>query len=74
MSLNLLIIFFRELLKLFMCKELINFDALCKIYGKELLNLDVFNQTTTHGKKCYDELKSRLIEHVSICKWICCEL
>jgi 26S proteasome regulatory subunit N5 len=49
-----------------MCKELINFDALCNVYGKELLALDVFNQETTHGKKSWIELKNRLVEHVSI--------
>lgn len=56
---------YKELLKLFLCKELINFDALCNIYGKELLELTVFKQDTTHGKKSWEELKNRLIEHVS---------
>lgn len=57
--------FFRELLKLFLCKELINFDALNQVYGKELMNLNVFNKDTVHGKKSWEELKNRLIEHVS---------
>lgn len=52
-------------MKLFLCKELINFDALGNIYGKELQGLEVFKQETEHGKKCWEELKSRLIEHVS---------
>lgn len=54
---------FKELLRLFMCKELINFDALCTVYGAELNTFDIFNQETTHGKKCWAELKNRLIEH-----------
>lgn len=57
--------YFRELLKLFLCKELINFDALCNIYGNDLMNLTVFKQDSAHGKKSWEELKSRLIEHVS---------
>jgi 26S proteasome regulatory subunit N5 len=56
---------YKELLKLFLCKELINFDALNQIYGKELATLSVFDKTSEHGKKSWDELKNRLIEHVS---------
>lgn len=55
---------YRELLKLFLCKELINFDALNQVYGKELMGLNVFKKDTEHGKKSWDELKNRLIEHV----------
>ncbi|CAG9809949.1 unnamed protein product [Chironomus riparius] len=54
---------YKELLKLFLCKELINFDALNQLYGKELLTLTVFNKETAHGKKSWEELKNRLIEH-----------
>ncbi|KFB50728.1 AGAP005535-PA-like protein [Anopheles sinensis] len=54
---------YKELLRLFMCKELINFDALCTVYGAELNTFDIFNQETSHGKKCWAELKNRLIEH-----------
>jgi 26S proteasome regulatory subunit N5 len=57
--------FFRELLKLFLCKELINFDALNQLYGKELMSLSVFKKDTPHGQKSWEELKNRLIEHVS---------
>jgi 26S proteasome regulatory subunit N5 len=46
-----------------MCKELINFDALINVYGRELNSFDIFNQETAHGKKCWAELKNRLIEH-----------
>lgn len=55
---------YKELLKLFLCKELINFDALCTIYGKDLVDLTVFMQDTEHGKKSWEELKNRSIEHV----------
>lgn len=48
-----------------MSKELINFKLLLDMYGKELQALDVFKQTTTHGKKCWAELNTRVIEHVS---------
>lgn len=60
------ILIYKELLKLFLCKELINFEALRNIYGNDLMKLKVFKQDTTHGKKCWEELKNRLIEHVSI--------
>lgn len=59
---------YKELLRLFMCKELINFEGLYNLYGKELLAFDVFSQDTEHGKKCWTELKNRLIEHVSSMK------
>lgn len=54
---------YKELLNLFMCKELINFDSLNNMYGKELLGFDIFNQETAHGRKCWTELKNRVIEH-----------
>lgn len=55
----------RELLNLFMCKELINYDSLISLYGKELLSFDILNQELAHGKKAWAELKNRVIEHVS---------
>ncbi|XP_055706867.1 26S proteasome non-ATPase regulatory subunit 12 [Phlebotomus papatasi] len=54
---------YKELLRLFMCKELINFKAVSNVYGQELLSFEIFNQETAHGKKCWAELKNRLIEH-----------
>lgn len=48
-----------------MCKELINFESLNTLYGKELLNFDIFKQESAHGKKTWSELKNRVIEHVS---------
>lgn len=55
----------KELLRLFLCKELIDFSSIEKLYGKELLSFDIFDQATVHGKKCWTELKNRVIEHVS---------
>lgn len=56
----------KELLRLFMCKELIDFAAMENLYGKELLGFEIFNQNKAHGKKCWTELKNRVIEHVSV--------
>lgn len=55
----------KELLRLFLCKEIIDFGSIEKLYGKELLALDIFDQASVHGKKCWTELKNRVIEHVS---------
>lgn len=52
-------------MKFFLTKELMNFDALCNSYGTGLKSLTVFKQDTVHGKKSWEELKNRLIEHVS---------
>lgn len=56
----------RELLKLFLCKELINFKQLSNIYGNDLRNLTVFKEGTVHGDKSWTELNNRLIEHVRL--------
>lgn len=56
----------KELLRLFMCKELIDFGAMESVYGKELLSFEIFDQSNAHGKKCWTELKNRVIEHVSL--------
>lgn len=55
-----------DLLRLFLSKELINFQALLDQYGKELLGFEVFSQETAHGKKCWSELNTRAVEHVSV--------
>lgn len=55
----------RELLEFFMNKEMINFESLLELFGKELQSHEIFNQETAHGKKCWTELKTRVIEHVS---------
>lgn len=57
---------YKELLRLFLSNELIDFAAIENLYGKELLSFDIFDQTTAHGKKCWTELKNRVIEHVSL--------
>lgn len=54
----------KELLRLFMCKELIDFTAMELMYSKELLSFDIFDQSSAHGRKCLGELKNRVIEHV----------
>lgn len=56
---------FRELLRLIMSKELINFKSLLDDYGKELIAFEIFSQETAHGKKCWSELNTRVVEHVS---------
>lgn len=48
-----------------MSKELINFKSLLALYGKELQAFEIFGQETAHGKKCWTELNTRVIEHVS---------
>lgn len=58
---------FKELLRLFMCKELINYAPLNANYGKQLAETDVFAADTAHGAKCWTELKNRVVEHVSWC-------
>lgn len=57
---------YKELLRLFMSKELIDFEATNQIYGQELLGFEMFDQKTSHGKKCWVEMKNRIIEHVRI--------
>lgn len=63
----------KELLRLFMCKELIDFGAMESVYGKELLSFEIFDQSNAHGTKCWTELKNRVIEHVSLCTCFCCK-
>lgn len=55
----------REILRLFMSKELINFDTFNHDFGTVLAENDMFQDNTKHGRKCIAELKDRLIEHVS---------
>lgn len=49
-----------------MSKELINFKSLLDEYGKELVAFEIFSQETAHGKKCWSELNTRVVEHVNI--------
>lgn len=56
---------FREILRLFMSKELINIDSFNAEFGDVLAKTNTFSESTKHGRKCINELKDRLIEHVS---------
>ena len=61
---------FREILRLFMSKELINFDTFNNDFGTVLAENEMFQESTKHGKKCIAELKDRLIEHVSCTSYL----
>ncbi|XP_014103464.2 26S proteasome non-ATPase regulatory subunit 12 [Bactrocera oleae] len=54
---------YREILRLFMSKELINFDTFNSDFGSVLAENEMFSDSTKHGRKCISELKDRLIEH-----------
>lgn len=54
---------YREILRLFMSKELINFDTFNADFGSVLAENEMFSENTKHGRKCISELKDRLIEH-----------
>uniref|UniRef100_A0A1A9VNB5 PCI domain-containing protein n=1 Tax=Glossina austeni TaxID=7395 RepID=A0A1A9VNB5_GLOAU len=54
---------YKEILRLFMSKELINFDTFNHDFGTVLAENDMFQDNTKHGRKCIAELKDRLIEH-----------
>jgi 26S proteasome regulatory subunit N5 len=58
---------------LFINPELIKWSGLCDIYEKELKEgsakckaTDVFNPNTEEGQKRWKDLRSRVVEHVSI--------
>jgi 26S proteasome regulatory subunit N5 len=58
---------------LFINPELIKWSGLCDIYEKELKHgsakcsaTDVFNPDTEEGQKRWKDLRSRVVEHVSI--------
>ncbi|ALC46766.1 Rpn5 [Drosophila busckii] len=54
---------YKEILRLFMSKELINFESFNADFGMVLAENEMFKDSTKHGKKCVTELKDRLIEH-----------
>jgi len=54
---------YKEILRLFMSKELINFEVFNAEFGTILAENEMFKDTTKHGRKCISELKDRLIEH-----------
>jgi hypothetical protein len=37
-----------------------------EVYGATLKSLSIFNQGTEAGKKCYEDLHKRVIEHVIV--------
>lgn len=53
---------FQHLLNLFLSNELIDWNSLNNQYKNELLSIPVFD-TSNHGKKCWRELHSRVIEY-----------
>lgn len=66
-------LFYRELLRLFINPELIKWSGLCEVYEKELKQgttalppTSVFTPTTEDGQKRWKDLRSRVVEHVSI--------
>lgn len=54
---------YKELLKLFVNSELIQWSSLCDIYQKDLNASEVFSATTEEGRKRWEELKNRVVEH-----------
>lgn len=60
-----ILIFSRELLRLFVNPELIKWSGLCEIYEKELRATEVFTASTEEGCKRWADLRNRVVEHVS---------
>ena len=63
----------RELLRLFINPELIKWSGLCDVYEKELKQgsakvkaTQVFAPNTEDGQKRWKDLRSRVVEHVSV--------
>lgn len=54
---------YRDILKVFLSKELINWQEICSRYKKDLLNFSIFDATKKHGIRCWKELRSRVLEH-----------
>jgi hypothetical protein len=70
---NCIVFFYRELLRLFINSELIKWSGLCDVYETELKQgsakykpTDVFDSNTEEGQKRWKDLRSRVVEHVSI--------
>lgn len=53
----------KEILKLFLSKDLISWSKFCENYTKNLLCFSFFNLEETHGKNCWKNLRSRVIEN-----------
>lgn len=54
---------YKELLRLFVNPELIKWSGLCEIYETELRSTEVFTASTEDGRKRWDDLKNRVVEH-----------
>jgi 26S proteasome regulatory subunit N5 len=54
------------MLKSFITIELIRWPKIEDIYGPTLKSLSTFNQATEEGKKHYEDLHKRVIEHVRV--------
>ena len=65
-SFYLLILSFRELLRLFVNPELIKWSGLCEIYERDLETTEVFSIWTEEGRKRWGDLRNRVVEHVSL--------
>lgn len=53
-----------------MSKELINLDTFNADFSNILAKNEMFQESTKHGRKCINELKDRLIEHVKLIHFI----
>lgn len=53
----------KEILQLFLSKDLISWSNFCDKYKNVLLYFTFFNVDEIHGKNCWKTLRSRVIEH-----------
>ena len=65
---------FRDLLKCFTTAELMRWSHIKEVYESELRTgssaTGVFEQATDEGKKRWEDLRKRVVEHVSQCMWL----
>ena len=72
---------FRDLLKCFTTAELMRWSHIKEVYESELRTgssaTGVFEQATDEGKKRWEDLRKRVVEHVSACSrkflFFCCD-
>lgn len=64
---------FRDLLKCFTTAELMRWSHIKEVYESELRTgssaTGVFEQATDEGKKRWEDLRKRVVEHVSACSY-----
>lgn len=72
---------FRDLLKCFTTAELMRWSYIKEVYESELRTgssaTGVFEQATDEGKKRWEDLRKRVVEHVSVISSfnsLCCDL